>query len=149
MKVILTHDVKAVGKAGQVINVAEGYARNFLFPRKLAIEATAGSLKQIDAKKEHLKQKADKILAEAQELGARINELSVTIKSKAGAGNRLYGSITPQDIANALKSQHNIEVDKRKITIKDPIKTTGSFTVAVKLHHDVTANLTVEVVAGE
>jgi large subunit ribosomal protein L9 len=103
-------------------------------------------LKQIEQKAQVLKQKADKALAEAQEVGKQIDAASVTIKAKGGAGSKLYGSITPQDIADALKKQHKIEVDKRKINIGDPIKSVGTFTVPIKLHHDVTANLTVEVV---
>lgn len=147
MKVILTKDVKDLGKAGQVINAADGYARNYLLPRKLAIEADAGALAALDRKKKILEVKGEKMLAEAQEIAEKINNLKVTVSGKAGSGTRLYGSITNQEIADALLAQHSISVDKRKIHITEPIKNIGTFEVPVKLHHDVTATIHVEVVA--
>lgn len=149
MKVILTRDVAELGKAGELVNVAEGHARNFLLPRKLANVADAGALKNLDSKKKLVEQKGEKLLAEAQAVAEKINNLKVVIKGKAGSGTRLYGSVTNQEIADALKEQHHIPIDKRKIHITDPIKNVGTFEVPVKLHHDVTTNIHVEVVGQE
>lgn len=149
MKVILTQDVTELGKSGEVVNVAEGYARNFLLPRKLAIVADAGALGVLDKRKKTLEVKGEKMLTEAQAIAAKLNDLKVVIAGKAGAGTRLYGSVTNQEIADALLQQHKIKVDKRKIHITEPIKSIGSYEVPIKLHHDVTANIHVEVVAKE
>lgn len=145
MKVILTKDVKALGKSGSVVNVAEGYARNFLFPRKLAVMADEGALKVLEQKKKILEIKGEHILAEAKELAEKLDNLKVVINAKVGAGSKLYGSVTTQDIADALLSEHNISIDKRKIQVTEPIKSLGSFEVPVKLHHEVTATIHVEV----
>ncbi len=147
MKVILSKDVKDLGKAGQVVNVAEGYARNFLFPRKLAIEAGAGAMKQIEAKKKMLELKLEHQLAEAKEIAERLQGVSITIAGKTGSGTKLYGSITNQDIADALLKQHHIKVDKRSIHINEPIKTLGTHEASIKLHHEVSVNVRVEVIA--
>lgn len=149
MKVILTRDLQDVGKAGSVVNVAEGYARNFLFPRKMAVAADAGALAALDKKKKVIEVKGEKMLAEAQEIAGKINDLKVVIEGKAGSGTRLYGSVTNQDIADALMKQHSISVDRRKIHMNEPIKTTGSHEVPIKLHHDVAATIHVEVVGKE
>lgn len=149
MKVILTRDVKDLGKSGQVINVAEGYARNFLFPRKLAIMADAGAMAQLDKKRKVLELKGEQLKAEAEQIAQQLKDTRVTVKGKAGAGTKLYGSVTSQEIADALMQQHKIDVDKRKIHITEPIKTLGTFEVPIKLHHDVSANIHVEVVAKE
>ncbi|MCL5102563.1 MAG: 50S ribosomal protein L9 [Armatimonadetes bacterium] len=149
MKVILTQDVKEVGKAGELVNVAEGHARNFLLPRKLAVIAGEGAMKDLDSKKKMIQAKADNLLAEARATAERLNNLKVIIKAKAGSGTRLYGSVTNQEIADALKSQHHIIIDKRKIHMTEPIKNVGTFEVPVKLHHDVSANIHVEVVGQE
>jgi large subunit ribosomal protein L9 len=147
MKLILTRDVKDLGKTGQVVNVSDGYARNFLLPRKLAIAADAGALKVIDQKKKLLEVKGEKMLADAQQIAEKINNLKVTVTGKAGAGTKLYGSVTNQEIADAMKAQHDIAVDKRTIHITEPIKSIGTFEVPIKLHHDVSATIHVEVVA--
>lgn len=149
MKVILNRDVKDVGKAGEVVNVAEGYARNFLLPRKLAVEAKAGALEVIAKKKKVLEIKGEHALAEAKELAEKIDSLRVVIHGKTGAGTKLYGAITSQEIADALLKEHSISVDKRKLHINDPIKSVGTFEVPVKLHHDVSAVIHVEVVGKE
>jgi len=130
MKVILSKDVKDLGKAGQVVNVAEGYARNFLFPRKLAIEAGAGAMKQIEAKKKMLELKLEHQLAEAKEIAERLQGVSITIAGKTGSGTKLYG-----------------KVDKRSIHINEPIKTLGTHEASIKLHHEVSVNVRVEVIA--
>lgn len=149
MKVVLTQDVKELGKAGQVVNAAEGYARNFLFPRKLAIPADAGAMKNIDQKKKAEELKGEKILEDAKAIAQKLNETKVIIQGKTGTGTKLYGSITSQEIADVLLKKHKIKVDKRKIHINEPIKTLGSFEVPIKLHHDVSANIHVEVVGQE
>ncbi len=147
MKLILRRDVAELGKSGQVVNVADGYARNFLLPRKLAIQADAGALAAIDQKKKILEVKGEKLAAEAQDMAEKINNLQVKVTGKAGSGTKLYGSITSQEIADALMAQHSVKVDKRTIHITDPIKSMGTFEVPIKLHHDVTATIHVEVAA--
>lgn len=147
MKLILTRDVTDLGKSGQLVNVADGYARNFLLPRKLAIQADAGALAALDRKRKVIEGKGEKLAVEAQEIAEKINNLQVTVTGKAGSGTKLYGSVTSLEIADALKAQHSISVDKRTIHITDPIKTIGTFEVPIKLHHDVTAAIHVEVVA--
>jgi len=146
MKLILTRDVADLGKAGQVVNVSDGYGRNFLLPRKLAIVADASALAALDKKREIIETKGEKMVEEAQEIAQKIDQLKVTITGKAGSGTKLYGSVTSQEVADALVQQHSISVDKRKIHITEPIKSMGSFEVPVRLHHDVTATIHVEVV---
>lgn len=149
MKVILQKDVKDLGKAGQIVNVAEGYARNFLFPRKLAAPADAGAMKQIEAKKKVVELKLEHQLADAKEIADRLAGVSVSIAGKTGTGTKLYGSITTQDIADALLKQHHIKVDKRSIHIDEPIKSLGSHQASIKLHHEVSVTIGVEVVAAK
>lgn len=147
MKVILNKDVKDLGKTGQIVNVAEGYARNFLFPRKLAVEAGTGTLKQIETKKKMVEIKLEHEISAAKEVAERLKGTTVTVKGKTGAGTKLYGSITNQDIADALLKQHHVKLDKRSIHIAEPIKTTGTHDASIKLHHEVSAAITVEVIA--
>lgn len=147
MKVILQADVKGTGKKGQILEVADGFARNFLFPKKLAVEATTGNIQDISHKKaledrRKLKEKEDAI-----QLGNKLNSLAVEVKTKTGEGGRLFGSVTSKEIADALKKQHGVEIDKRKLDIKEPIKALGSFQVQVKLHPEVMAKLQVHVTA--
>lgn len=149
MKVILTKDVKELGKAGQLVNVAEGHARNFLIPRKLAIIADEGAMKVLENKKKTLDKKEEKLLAEAKDIAAKLAGIRVKIQGKAGSGNKLYGSITNQEIADALAKQHHINVDKRKISISDPIKSVGSYEIPIKLHHDVSGTIRVDVAGSE
>ncbi|MGC8863052.1 MAG: 50S ribosomal protein L9 [Armatimonadota bacterium] len=149
MKLILTRDVKDLGKAGDVVNVAEGYGRNFLLPRKLAVLADAGAMKALEKKKKILEIKGAQMAAQAREIAERLNSIQVRVTGKAGSGTKLYGSVTSQEIADALFEQHAIKVDKRKIHITEPIKNIGTFEVPIKLHHDVSANIHVEVVAAE
>jgi large subunit ribosomal protein L9 len=146
MKVILTRDVKDLGQAGSIVNVADGYARNFLFPRKLAVEATPGNLEVIKKRQQREVHKAGRAVEDAEELRTKLDGVSITVTGKTGTGTRLYGSITSQDISEAVEKQHNIKLDKRDIQIQDPIKSTGSYTVPVKLHGEVTANIQVEVI---
>lgn len=137
MKVILQQDVKGQGKKGQLIEASDGYARNFLLPRKLAVEATADNLnkmkKQDEAKRE--REAAEK--AEAQALAAKLESLQVIIRAKAGTGSRLFGSVTGKDVSEALKAQHGIDINKTKIVQDDPIKSFGSFELKCKLGYEV------------
>ena len=143
MKVILLQDVKNMGKAGNVVNVSDGYARNFLIPKGLVKEATPANMKEL----ERIKAANAAILAEnlesAQALEKKIAMLRVNIKTKGGEGGRLFGSITAKDIADALQQQHGIEIDKKKFVLESPIKQTGEHEVEIKLFTNVTAKLRV------
>ncbi len=145
MKVLLLADVKGQGKKDQIINVSDGYARNFLFPRKLAIEADAGAM--ADAKnKEASKQfrlKEEKAAAEA--LAAKLNDITVSIKTTGGSDNRLYGSVTSKDICEALKAQFAIDIDKKKLSLGENIKTFGTYNVEIKVYPEVVAKIKVSV----
>lgn len=146
MKVILKQDIKGVGKMDDVVNVTPGYARNFLFPRNLAIEATQQNLLVLKRKQEVIEKKGEMLIAECRAIAEKVSQEKIIIKAKAGAGSKLYGSITSQDIADAVKAQTGVELDKRKIHITDPIKTAGTHSVPVRLHRDVGFDLNVEVV---
>jgi large subunit ribosomal protein L9 len=145
MKVIFLKDVKGKGKKGEIKNVADGYAQNFLFKQGLAIEATPANLKALEAQKNKQKREAEEELARAKQLKEQLEQLTVELSAKAGEGGRLFGSITSKQIAEALQSQHNIKIDKRKIELNDAIRTLGYTNVPVKLHSEVTATLKVHV----
>jgi len=147
MKVILQADVKGTGKKGQVFEVADGYARNFLFPKKLAIEATTGNVQDITHKKVLEERRKEKEKEVAVELAGKLNALRIDVKTKTGEGGRLFGSVTSKEIVDALKKQHGVEVDKRKLELKEPIKALGNYEVHVKIYPDVIAKLQVQVVA--
>ena len=148
MKVILTKDLKGVGKAGETVEANDGYARNYLFPRKLAVEATEGALRhQADLRKTEAV-KAARLKAAAEEVAQRLEGLEVRLEAKAGSEHRLYGAITSKEIATALKAQTGIEVDKRKLDLDEPIKALGHFKVVARLHPEVSAAVRVHVVAG-
>lgn len=144
MKVILTQDVKSQGKKGELINVSEGYARNFLFPKKLAVEADAKALNELKNREASVKFKHDTDLANAKQTADKLATLTVTIVS-GGNDGRLYGSVTSKEIAEQLKAQHGIELDKRKIVMPDPIKSYGTYKYDVKLFPEVVGKLTVKV----
>lgn len=149
MKVILLQDVKGLGKKGDVVNAKDGYARNFLFPKNLAKEATEGNMKVLEEQKTAKKLRQQEELAKAKELAAKISELTVELKGKSGDNGKLFGSITTKDISVALKKQHNISIDKRKIDIEGGnIKTIGVTNVEIKVYPNVTAELKVKVVEG-
>mgnify|MGYP000971246302 FL=1 len=148
MKVILLEDVKKLGKKGDLVDVSDGYARNFLFPRNLAKEATEGSLKQLKQEKDALAKKKQKELEQAKELAKVLSNTTVTLKVKAGEQGKLFGSVTSKDISEALKKQYNIEVDRRKIELQEPIKSLGSYKVDIKLAPEVDAKLSVKIVEG-
>lgn len=146
MKVILQNDVKKLGKKGDVVEVAEGYGRNYLLPRGLAVEATAGNIKQVTMEKQVQKGKRNKVLQEAQKIAEHIDGQKLQIGAKVGEAGKLFGSITTQDIADRLKKQYKVEIDKRKIDLKEPIKSLGNFNVIIKVHPKVQAKITVDVV---
>lgn len=146
MRVILNKDVKDIGKAGQIVEVSEGYGRNYLMPRHLATEATESALKAVADKEKRDKAKADKLKAEMQDLAAKIGEHTVTIQAKAGEGGRLYGAITAKEIALETKKQTGFEIDKRKIELEDAIRALGHYDLGVKVHPEVVAKLRVHVV---
>ncbi len=144
MEVILQQDVKSLGKKGDTVKVAEGYARNFLFPRGLAVEATKGTLKKLQQEKMAKAQKAKREEVEAQELAEKVGSVPLVIKAKTGEAGKLFGSVTSNDIVAALKKK-GIAVDKRKVQLAEPIKSLGTYTVPVKLLAGVVAELTVEI----
>ena len=145
MKVLLLADVKGQGKKDQIINVSDGYARNFLFPKKLAIEADAGAMADAKNKEASKQYRLKEEKAAAETLAAKLNEITVTIKTQGGNDNRLYGSVTTKDISEALKAQFSIDIDKRKLALADPIKTFGTYNVDVKVYPEVTAKIKVAV----
>ncbi len=145
MKVILMQDVKGKGKKGQMIEVSDGYARNYMLPRKLAVEATADAM---NTKKMNDKAAAEKMArekAEAMEISRQIREMTLVVTAKGGGAGRLFGSVTNQEIADTLKAKTGIALDKRKIVIADPIKNVGTYTVTCKLGYEITAPLTVKI----
>jgi len=149
MEVILLERVEKLGQIGDVVNVKPGFARNYLLPRKLAIKADPGAMKALEGKKKVLELKGEHAAGEARQMAEKIDNLTVTVAGKAGSGTKLYGSITNQEIADALLAQHQVSVDKRNIHITEPIKSIGSFAVPIKLHHEVSATIHVEVVGKE
>lgn len=147
MVVILLKDVKGTGKAGDIVKVSDGYARNMLLPRGLAQLATDGNMRNLEKAKADAAEKKAQEKAKAEELKAKIENLTVTINTKAGEGGRLFGSITSKDIADALKAQHKVDVDKKKFALDSPIKQMGEFSVEVKLYPEISAKLSVKVTA--
>ena len=147
MVVILNRDIKGTGKAGDVVKVSDGYARNMLIPKGYAKEATEGNVRNLEKQKAIAAEKKAEEKAAAQALAEKINASSVTIKTKAGEGGRIFGSITSKDIADALADQKKLTVDKKKIQLDNPIKQTGEMTVEIKLYPEVMAKLKVTVTA--
>lgn len=145
MKVILKQDVKNLGKKDQIIDVNDGYARNFLIPKGLAAEATSAAINEAKAKQNAEKHRKDTELSDAKALANKISSVTVIVKSKAGANGKLFGSITGKDIAEQLKAQHKIAIDKKMINLPDAIKTMGLTEVEVKLYAGVVAKLKVRV----
>src|SRR4051794_15863217 len=145
MKVIFLKDVKGKGKKGEVKNVADGYANNFLIKQGLAIEASNANVSSLDAQKKKEEKMAAQELAEAKKLKEVLDKITVELKAKAGEGGRLFGSITTKQVAEELQKKHSIKIDKRKMELDDAIRTLGHTKVPVKLYHDVTATLTVSV----
>ena len=146
MEIVLLEDVKALGKKGQIVTVNDGYARNFILPQKLGVEATSKNLNDLKLKKANDAKLAAEILAAAKELAEKLDESKVTLSIKAGEGGRAFGSVSNKEISKAITDQLGLEIDKKKIVLNDPIKSIGSFEVPIKLHKDVTARLAVKVV---
>lgn len=146
MKVILLQDVPKVGKKDQVLEVKEGYARNFLFTKKLAVEATPANMKELQRQEKIRADKAAAQKAEAIELGEKLKTTTVTIQTKYGAGGKLFGAVTNKEIAEQLEKSTGIKIDKRKINLEENIKTLGTYRPLVKLHPDVHVELTVKII---
>ncbi|MDI6801343.1 MAG: 50S ribosomal protein L9 [Thermodesulfovibrionales bacterium] len=146
MQIILREDIKSLGRMGDMVNVKEGYARNFLIPKGLAIEANPKNLKALEHEKRKIQELAKKVKLSADGLASRISAMTITIKAKAGEEERLFGSVTAMDIADALKKE-GLDIDKRKIYIGEPIKRLGDHIVNIKIHQDVTTDLKIKVVS--
>lgn len=145
MKVILLQDVKGKGKKGQMLEVSDGYARNYMLPRKIAVEATADNLNTKKMNDKAAAEKMAKEKAEALEISKKLRDMTLVVTAKGGGAGRLFGSVTNQEIADALKAKSGINLDKRKIVIADPIKSVGTYTVTCKLGYEISAPLTVKI----
>lgn len=145
MKIILIQDVKKLGKKGDIIEVNDGYARNYILPQKLGIEATGKNLNDLKLQKQKEEKDAQKLLDEAKELAEKLGGQAVAVKMKAGEGGKVFGSVSAKEIAEALKKQGSLEIDKKKIQLQEPIRSFGVHEVSVKLHPQVTGTLRVKV----
>ena len=145
MKVILTQDVRGQGKKGQLIDAAEGYARNFLLPRKLAQEATADNINTMRMNDKATQERQAKERAEALDLRNRMKDMTVVVTAKGGGAGRLFGSVTNTEVSEALAKQAGVQLDKRKIVLDEPIKSVGVYTVKCKLGYEINAELKIEV----
>lgn len=145
MKVILLEDVKAIGKKGQIVDVNDGYARNFIFKKKLGLEATPTNLNNLKLQKANDEKIAKEILEKAKAFGEELAKLTVVVKMKGGEGGRVFGSVSSKEIAEEAKKQFGVEIDKKKIVMEEPIKSFGAYELNVKLHPEVTAKLRVKV----
>jgi large subunit ribosomal protein L9 len=148
MKVILTDEIRGLGGRGEVVTVKDGYARNFLFPKKLAREATAGNMKAAEQEKKKWAALSSQEKAAAEELATKVSGLKVEVRKRVGENGHLFGSVTANEIADALAAQ-GVEVDKRRVELAHPIKNIGTHSVEVRLHREVTAKVDVEVVASD
>lgn len=147
MKVILLDNIKGVGKKDEIINASDGYARNFLFPKKLAVEANAENMSKLNNKKDANQYKKDVEKQAAEEMAKKIKGIMLKIKVKAGENGKIFGGVTPKEISDNLKSQYKFEIDKKKIELKEPIKTLGSFEVIIKLYEGIVGVLKVQVIS--
>ena len=145
MKVILLQDVKDIGKRDDIVNVSDGYARNFLFPRKWAMEATENAVKVVERKREAERRKEAEARAAAEETAAKLKNKVVILKVKCGEKGRLYGSVTAQEVADAIKAGYGVDVDKRKVEIKDPVRQLGDYEVTVRLYPNVSSRMLLRV----
>jgi large subunit ribosomal protein L9 len=148
MEVILREDIEKLGHRGEVVKVAPGFARNFLLPKKLAVQATASNKKIVEQERDAYLRREAKAKGEAEDLGRMLSGVVVTITQRAGEEGHLFGSVTSKDIADSLERQ-NYTIDRRKIQLEDPIKNTGEYKVPIRLHRDVTAEISVNVVAEQ
>lgn len=147
MDVILIQDVKSLGKKGDIVNVSDGYARNYILPKKLGVEATKQNLHELKLQKDAEERRQKELLEEARELAKKLEATKVNLKIKTGEGGKTFGSISTKEIATALSEQSDLKLDRKKIQLPEPIKNVGTFKVGVKLHPKVTAELTVIVEA--
>jgi len=147
MKVILLQDVKDLGKKDAIVNVSDGYARNFLFPRKAAVEASEGAMKTIADKKSSEANKKNMEVQAAKELADKLSKIEINIKSKTGENGKLFGSITNKDIAEIIKSKHKIEIDKKKIVMNETIKTLGTYQAEIKVYPEISAKVKITISA--
>ena len=145
MKVILKEDVKKIGSMGQIVTVADGFARNYLVPKGLAVEANIKNMKSLEHAKKVIQEKAKKVKASVQDFAGRLSKISLVIKAKAGEEGKLFGSVTTMDIAEQLKNE-GIEIDKKKISLDEPIKRIGTYAVSVRLHPEVETQINLQVV---
>ena len=145
MKIILKEDIKKLGKMGQIVDVADGYARNYLVPKGFAVEASTKNIRSLEHEKKIIQEKARKHKDSAQDLASRISAMTLTIKAKAGEEEKLFGSVTTMDIAEALLTR-GVEIEKKKIVLEEPIKRLGSYSVQIKLHPDVSVPLNIQVI---
>lgn len=145
MKVILLQDVKSLGKKDQIVEVNDGYARNFIIPKKLGLEANGANLNNLKLQKANEDRIAKEKLEEAKKFGEELSKLTVVVKMKGGEGGRVFGSVSSKEIAEEAKKQHGVEIDKKKIVMDEPIKAFGAYELSVKLHAEVTAKLRVKV----
>ena len=148
MKVVLREDVENLGRKGDLIEVRDGYARNFLVPRGLALKATKGIVKQSESMRRAREAREERDRGQAEELLARLNSTRVEVRARAGEGGRLFGSITAADVADAISAQLGMEIDRRKLVLDEPLKVLGPAEVELRLHPEVTAKVQVEVIAG-
>ena len=146
MKVILLENINGVGKKDEIINANDGYARNFLFPKKLAVEANKGNLANLKSKQDSNKFKRDTERKEAEEIAKKINDIVLKIKVKAGENGKIFGGVTAKEISENLKSEFNLDIDKKKISLKETIKTLGTTNVDIKLFEGVAAKLKVSTI---
>lgn len=149
MKVILLEDVKSLGKKGEIVNISDGYARNYVLPKKLGVEANAVSMNDLKLQKANADKMAQQRLEAAQELAKVLETKEVTLKMKSGEGGRVFGSVSSKEIASAVKTQCGLELDKKKIQLPEAIKALGTYEVSVKLHPNVTGKLKVKVVEDQ
>jgi large subunit ribosomal protein L9 len=148
LKLILLNDVKSLGRKGEVVDVAEGYARNFLLPRKLATEADRGALAQLGSQKKAQEKRDAQTLEDARQLAQRLEAARLAVKAKAGGNGKLFGAVTNADVATAIQDALAVAIDKHKIELKNQIKALGSYPVEIKLHKNVVAKATVDVVSA-
>ncbi len=145
MKVILLQDVKTLGKKGQIVDINDGYARNFVLPKKLGMEANNQNLNTLKLQKANEEKKAQELLEKAKQFGEELSKLTVVVKMKGGEGGRVFGSVSSKEIAEEAKKQFGVEIDKKKIVMEDAIKAFGMYELTVKLHPEVSAKLKVKV----
>ena len=147
MKVIVLKDTKKVGKKGDAIEVSDGYGRNYLIPKGIAVEATASNLKELERQKAAEAERRATDKASAEKVKEKLTQLEIVVTTQAGEGGRIFGSITSKDISDALKEQHGVEIDKKKIVLDSPIKETGSYKIEAKLYQEVSGTLNVTIKA--